>query len=199
MRKPFVYLPDIQYDQQELLDVLENKCEWFEMNGTADAPLVNKEDTPDSIRKFFNYEDPFVTCGFVKVDVKYDLVPHEDEVILAPVFETPSLMEELPKYYIDWLKIISARDWAISFPVSGDFNNVSTKMFHKENKEYIDEFSLNKAPTLFRTRGEYLHGVVNTSAEPRILFQLSFKGHDIYDAFANNVYPSALSINNIGA
>ena len=78
MRKPFVYLPDISYTQQELLDVLHNKCEWFEMDGTADAPLVNKEDTPDSIRKFFNYKDPFVTCGFVKVDFKYDLVPHED-------------------------------------------------------------------------------------------------------------------------
>ena len=72
-------------------------------------------------------------------------------------------------------------------------------MFYKENKEYVGEFSLNKAPALFRTRGEYLHGVVNTSKEPRILFQLSFKGHDIYDAFANNVYPSALDINNIGA
>ena len=193
MRKPFLYLPEIQYDRQELKEILETKCKWMEMNGTADAPLLSKEDVPDSIRKFFNYTDPFVTCGYVKVDIKYDLVPHEDEQILAPVFNNPKTLASLPQYYIDWLKIISARDWGISFPVTGDFSNVVTKMFHKHNKEYIDAFSLDVAPTFFRTRGEYLHGVVNTSSEPRILFQLSFKGHDIYKAFEDKIYPSCAS------
>ena len=193
MRNPFFYVPDIEYDQNELKQILETKCKWMEMDGTADAPLLSKEDVPDSIRKFFNYTDPFATCGYVKVDVKYDLVPHEDEQILAPVFESKHQLAGLPQYYIDWLRIIGSRDWGLSFPVSGDFTNVVTKMYHKHNEEYIDEFSLNIAPTFFRTRGEYLHGVVNTSSEPRILFQLSFKGHDMYEAFVNNTYPSCAS------
>jgi len=179
--KPFIYMHDIEYDRKELQDILETKTEWFDYGGTADAPIVNKTDVPDRIRKYFNYEDPFVTSGFVRVTVGYDLVPHEDEQILAPVFNTPRLLDPLPKYYVDWLKIISARESAISFPVMGDFTNVKTRMYYKDTKKYIDSFSLNVAPTFFITRGDYIHGVENTSDEPRILFQLSFKDHELYD------------------
>jgi len=190
MIEPFLYIPDIKYNREELKEVLESKCKWFDFEKGSDAPLINKKDVPYSIRKFFNFTDPFVTSGFVKISPNYELEPHEDEYILEPIFNIPRILNELPKYYIDWLKIISARDWGIAFPISGDFTNIKTRMYRKDSGHYINSFSLDIAPTLFRTRGEYIHGVSNMTAEPRILFQLSFKGNYIYEAFKNKIYPS---------
>ena len=41
--------------REELKEVLESKCKWFDFEKGSDAPLINKKDVPYSIRKFFNF------------------------------------------------------------------------------------------------------------------------------------------------
>ena len=190
MFKPFLYIPDIEFSKEELTHILESECEWIDFgkkekldnSSVADVGLPNKY-VPYSIRKFFNFTDPFITSGFVRINPGYNLKPHDDRQKAESVINAPEILSKLPKYYGEWLKIVSDRDWAISFPVSGDFTNIQTSMYRADNGHYAGGFCLNISPVLYCTGGAYTHGVDNTaSTQPRILFQLSFKGHDIYES-----------------
>jgi hypothetical protein len=177
--RPFIHVPELAVDRDMLQTLLETKTEWFKYKGTSDAPLAIK-DVPDYIRKLFDYKDLHIAAGFVEVQPGFDLVPHEDEYILAPVLDDLDAYS-WPDYYVDWMKTISSREWAISWPISGDFEKVKTVMYDKASNNELGSFTLDTGPVLFKSKGDTLHGVHNTSDQPRILFQLSFKGTDIYN------------------
>jgi hypothetical protein len=175
------------YDPAELATLMAATT-WYGLPNqeTLDGP-VELEHVPTSIQQIFNYEQPYMSCGFVKVNTNYNLPPHEDNFLVASM---ESYRDTLGDAYIDWLGKTGNRNCSIMIPVKGDFKNTVTDLYWKDNKEKMASFTLNDGPVLFQTRGDVLHGVNNLNNQERITFQLSF-GED-YGYIADKI--SALGL-----
>jgi len=177
-------------DMSELHNLLDNTC-WYSLpkQQTSDGP-VDISSVPDCIVKAFNFQTPFITAGFVKVNSDYNLPAHEDNFLSDKILP---YADQLSTFYIDWLKKTGTRKCSLMIPVTGDFSNTRTDLYWKATQEKFASFTLEAGPVLFQTQGDVLHGVDNTNKQERITFQLSF-GED-YECVRDKI--SALGLTQV--
>ena len=167
----YIRLNNNFFNRSETADLMQD-IKWYSIPNqeTIDGP-VKLHNVPESIQKSFNYENIYISAGFVKVNSNYNLPPHEDNFLAS--FLEPH-RDVLGDYYIDWLSKTGSRKCSLMIPISGDFSNTHTDLYWKDTMKKFASFTLEEGPVLFQTCGEVLHGVDNRNKNERITFQLSF-------------------------